>query len=299
MTTSNSDLPEILYIAGFGRSGTTILHILLANQPGVFGAGEPTHIFRDGFARDEPCSCGRRAWGCEIWSHVLKEIADLGLSADELVRLRNQFEAHGRFPFVAGGHYSGAKLEQYRRVNRALFSSLARVAEADVIIDSSKYAGRAIMLDRIFPGRVRVLFVTRSPAGLMGSFRKPRRGEQRQKSVPGVVAYHAYVLACLRIAATKLGDRALHLRYDDLVVGPDKAIAKIERWWGRDLSRVRDTLRRGDSLDVGHIITGNRIRKQEHIVFDPSAAHAPVGPFARLGVCVMAAQERVMLRTRT
>ena len=44
-----NSIPDILYIMGPGRSGTTVLHILLANNPGFFGMGEITHVFRDAF----------------------------------------------------------------------------------------------------------------------------------------------------------------------------------------------------------------------------------------------------------
>ena len=38
---------NLLYIMGTGRSATTILEIILTNNPKITGVGEVTHIFRD------------------------------------------------------------------------------------------------------------------------------------------------------------------------------------------------------------------------------------------------------------
>src|SRR5687767_4385545 len=51
-------MPEILYVMGTGRSGTTILEVLLTNEEGITSTGEVKHIFRDAFVRDLQCACG-------------------------------------------------------------------------------------------------------------------------------------------------------------------------------------------------------------------------------------------------
>ena len=67
----NPDFPMIIYIMGTGRSGTTILEVLLGSQDKVVQAGEITHIFKDGIQRSIACACGSLAEKCPLWGSVL------------------------------------------------------------------------------------------------------------------------------------------------------------------------------------------------------------------------------------
>ena len=39
--------PTIIYIAGYGRSGSTVLDIMLGDHPRIFSGGELTYLFDD------------------------------------------------------------------------------------------------------------------------------------------------------------------------------------------------------------------------------------------------------------
>ena len=290
-------MSEVLYIMGSGRSGTTILEVLLANSPGTFGAGELTHILRDGFRDDGICSCGRSTSNCDVWSHVRRLGGWRREDLPEAIRLLRRIESHARFPLTVAGLIDGETLRAYRSLNRRLLDAVAEVTGARVIIDSSKYAGRALALSQCFPERVRVLNVTRSPAGLLGAFRKPRRDEQKQKSMVGALLYHGYVLMSLNAARRRLGPRSLDVRYDDLVSDPIATIRRVGEWWKRDVSVTLRKLELGELFDVGHIVTGNRLRYQGRVRFDPSAASVqPAGPIGRLVIRVMELYESMLAR---
>jgi hypothetical protein len=279
--------PDILYIMGFGRSGTTILEVILSVNPGIFGAGELTHILRDGFRDAAVCACGEPACTCPVWSRVGNRVGRKPETLAAGIETLRRFEAHERFPLVAAGLFDSTAARQYRRINDQLFESLGEISGAQVVVDSSKYAGRALMLARCFPHRVRVICLTRSPGGLMHSFRKPHRQEQRQKSVVGTLAYYMYVFACLRVASLRLPN-VLHVAYEELTADPVGTLERIEQWSGYDLSRAREKLRAGEFFQVGHIVTGNRLRKQGRVRFCPTAGSGRVhGLVARLAVGVM------------
>ena len=42
--------PTVLYIAGYGRSGSTVLDMLLGTHPRIIGGGELTHLFHHSLA---------------------------------------------------------------------------------------------------------------------------------------------------------------------------------------------------------------------------------------------------------
>ena len=58
---------RVLYIAGLGRSGSTLLSRLLGQVDGICALGEAHHIWRTGAPRaaaDELCGCGRSYAQC-------------------------------------------------------------------------------------------------------------------------------------------------------------------------------------------------------------------------------------------
>ncbi len=64
---------KIIYIAGLGHSGSTILDMSLGTLPGVIGLGELKTLMDD-HTREKHytsiCSCGKKATECMIWKEV-------------------------------------------------------------------------------------------------------------------------------------------------------------------------------------------------------------------------------------
>lgn len=261
--------PEVLYIMGTGRSGTTVLEILLTNNPGLAGIGEATHIFRDGFIDNDVCSCGERARSCPVWSEVAERCGWENGRVEELARLFHDVAWHSHFPGLVVRDLSDIEKDRYRLVNACLFIAASKLMASPVVVDSSKYAGRALELARLFPEHVRVICLTRSPAGLAEAFARPNTGEQEPKSLLKVMLYYLYTLACFRIVVWKLGPRLLRVSYEEIMSEPVEALKRISRWSGHDLGHVIDSLRDNRWLDVGHMVTGNRLRKQGKIKFKP------------------------------
>ena len=73
--------PTILYIAGIGRSGSTLLDAMLDSHPELFGAGELTHVFEE-IAHDARCSCGNSYSRCDFWQEVLRGLAHRSATRD-------------------------------------------------------------------------------------------------------------------------------------------------------------------------------------------------------------------------
>src|SRR5580692_3233646 len=67
----------VLYIAGTGRSGSTLLASLLGEVDGVFSAGEVRYLWQRGLAESRLCGCGVPVRECLIWSRVLAESGHL------------------------------------------------------------------------------------------------------------------------------------------------------------------------------------------------------------------------------
>jgi len=60
---------KVIYIVGCGRSGTTIMDILLGNHVGLLSVGELIHA-HDNWNEDKLCSCGANLKKCDVWGDV-------------------------------------------------------------------------------------------------------------------------------------------------------------------------------------------------------------------------------------
>ncbi len=58
-------MTELVYVGGFGQSGSTLLEFLLTANPGVVACGEIVNGFHTW--RGIQCSCGRPSKDCPIW----------------------------------------------------------------------------------------------------------------------------------------------------------------------------------------------------------------------------------------
>ena len=62
---------KVLYIAGSGRSGSTILDNILGELDGFVSAGEVRFLWERGMRDDRTCACGEPFSSCPFWGDVL------------------------------------------------------------------------------------------------------------------------------------------------------------------------------------------------------------------------------------
>ena len=62
---------RLLFVAGAGRSGTTILNTILGQVPGMVAVGEVRYIWERAFGENHRCGCGEPFARCPFWSDVI------------------------------------------------------------------------------------------------------------------------------------------------------------------------------------------------------------------------------------
>ncbi len=62
--------PHVVYLGGFGRSGSTLLERVLGGIPGWTNVGELVDLPRSVHPHNELCGCGRDFSDCSFWSEV-------------------------------------------------------------------------------------------------------------------------------------------------------------------------------------------------------------------------------------
>ena len=81
---------KILYIAGEGRSGSTILGTILGEIDSFFFIGEAVEIWRYFLLEHKLCACGVPAKECPVWNKILSNAFDFEiLDANKLEKAKD------------------------------------------------------------------------------------------------------------------------------------------------------------------------------------------------------------------
>lgn len=244
------DAPRVLYILGTGRSGSTALAMLLGSAPDAVSLGELEHVERDLRVPSKRCSCGQPVAECPTWRDAVASRSG-SRAVPQLPHRHLRVWMNGLPGY--GGRVSGA-------VGASFLGLMREVDPRErFVIDSSKFATRALELAAALPG-TKVVWLRRRPAGLLASFSKRRTGEQPGRSPFGVLLYYVYVTLCARWVTLRLGDRVYRLDYETLLDHPSETLTKLADWSGLDLAPVIRSVEQGDPLEMGHMITANRMR---------------------------------------
>ena len=259
----SQDAPlKVVYIAGWGRSGSTLLDSLLGQIEGFFSTGELRYIWERGVLGDWKCGCGRSVKRCEVWSVVLAKLQadDQGPDARTILRWQRQVT---RFRHTSGllrrtsddvsDHFP---LEPYVNLMGRLFSAIAEVTGARVVVDSSKWPSDAAILDLVPGLELYVVHLIRDPRAVAYSWgtRQPDIG--RQSVVASTTNWVAWNLACEALRR-KLPERSTLVRYEDFVKQPRATLGRIVELVGQDPSRIPSIREKTFDIVETHTVSGN------------------------------------------
>lgn len=266
-----SDRPTVLYIAGLGRSGSTLLDRALGATDGCHTLGEVVHVWSRGVDADERCGCGEPFSTCPFWTKV-GQVAFGGwdsIDRDELRRLQASVDRTRHVPLLTVPRLrSGFRtaVARYGSLLSKLYLAAAEVSGADVLIDSSKHVSTAYMLRHVPGIDARVLHLVRDPRGVAYSWTKrkalPSAGDGAQMArysplkTSMLYLVQNGMLDLLSLSATP----RLRVRYEDFVAEPRWELDRILAFAGKP-GTTRPHVRPGE-VDLGpnHIVGGNPMK---------------------------------------
>ena len=204
----NTKTPSYVYISGYGRSGSTIVELLLGEiLPKSVTFGEVRYVHNEYHSRDI-CSCGEARSSCQYWGDQTLNNLVVEMN-DQLYRRFSDAQA----------------------LDQAVESFVQRVGElrgeeATFVVDSSKNAYgaflRPLKLLRAFEG-TKVLFVHRSFKDVMKSIYKGYNREKVESTLfrgrfsRVVRSFLVYLLSYSVNTYLQLSGRALRVNYADLI----------------------------------------------------------------------------------
>ena len=141
---------KVIYIAGWGRSGSTLLDTLLGQIDGFFSTGELRYVWERGVIGNWTCGCQRSVKTCPLWSAVLNAVAEDRDAARTIVdwqRQATRFRHTRRLLDQTSDDLGRDRaLHSYVTVMQRLFSAIREATGARVIVDSSKRPSDAAAL---------------------------------------------------------------------------------------------------------------------------------------------------------
>ena len=271
---------KILYIAGYGRSGSTLLERILGSHEKLFGAGELWRLPGMLSKCDWTCSCGEEVDECEFWGEIFTELTKLDVAPEEWQKIQERKESLIHFLDHLRRGLSDGNRKSYEELTRSLFEEIFCQLPRSVsyLIDSSKTSRksffRPITLSRIAGLDVKVIHLIRDGRGCMwsnlkGSNRKMEKGEDPHLAFAALRTAISWPLTNSGADLFKKlegSENYLRLTYESFVNRPKESLELIGGFVELDFTRQIDMLEKGKPIPSTHQLAGNRLRKKKSIV---------------------------------
>src|SRR4051794_27348020 len=149
MTAHSTGDVKVLFLAGKGRSGGTLLASLLGQLPGFFNIGELNRLWDWGLVSNFRCGCGLPMQECPTWHEILAAADETltGTGIAPIAAARIDLAQHDvvRWPRTLrllrarlSDRNRWAPLERYTTASSAVYRAIAHVTGARVVVDSSR-----------------------------------------------------------------------------------------------------------------------------------------------------------------
>jgi hypothetical protein len=256
---------KIIYIIGCGRSGSTILDILLGNGKDILSCGELNRFLRREGIPSYWCHKEKSPtflfWK-RIKSQLLAKFPD-GIDFANMHEISRQYEYHSS---VIKKGLNQKDFNRYREFVLTFYETLFDNIEDSTIVDSSKYPVRALRLSNIVPYEIAFIYLKRDPRGVVHSFSKKGLPLASKSWLSANLYYLVVNLLCqLTIRRLKKKHQVVEIKYEDLVTKPVDTLTIIQNELQIDLEPVIEKVKANEFLSVGPLFEGNIIRMTDKL----------------------------------
>jgi hypothetical protein len=256
-------MAKVLYIAGWGRSGTTIVDNVLNSYESVFSTGELFYLWQRGMVHHRRCGCGVMFARCDLWGEVLDEA--FGTRPPDpcrVIALQEQAVRVRHTPGLLHGELS-APAREYLDIYRRLYRAIADVTGARLIVDSSKLPSGAALLTRMHDVEPYLLHMVRDPRAVTHSWMggAPAKKRVRTRLKPSTSTAHWLIRNVLaEWLAHAYPGRHRRLRYEDFAADPRPVIEAVLAMTGMPYQPGPFLDGTTVQLRLNHTIAGNPSR---------------------------------------
>ena len=228
----------VLYIAGDGRSGSTLIESLIADATGAVAVGEIRMFLSAGFRWGARCGCGEPFTECAFWREVLDEAMPGVGEADRAILERSgrALISNRRTLHLLRGRDAWSDDERRSAALHVdLYRAIARVSGTRLIVDSSKTPAYGLFLAAQPELDVRVVHLVRDGRAVAHSWTRRKTwkaaavGEQRlMKQLSTRRAARQWFTTNLFCEFLRNRvDHAVTVRYEDLAADPTGVVERV------------------------------------------------------------------------
>ena len=276
MTAQPTGDVKVLFLAGKGRSGGTLLASLLGQLPGFFNIGELNRLWDWGLVSNFRCGCGLPVRECPTWHEILEgadrllEGTGIGPLADARIDLAQA--AVVRWPRMMqllrakpGPHPDCPELDRYVAASSAVYRSIAAVTGARVVVDSSRLPIEPVALGLVPGVDARIAQVIRDPRAVVYSWKRSKQTTDRDNveympkfsasySTTSWLARNLVVEAIARRAPVEI------VQYDDMARDPAAVLRQLAAFVGEPAGDHAFLTSETATIAPTHSVGGNPIR---------------------------------------
>lgn len=222
---------KIVFIAGAGRSGSTILGRVLGEIPGFYHVGELYSFWPYSWQENRRCGCGVRIRECTFWGSIVERLSDgkKGLNArgmaDSMAQIPRTVEYLYRSPKSICRANSSGVLGQVE----GFYDEICETTGAQWIVDSSKLPAYSLLLGCSESIEVHVLHLVRDIRGVCYSWSRKAIDGWRPSLRNQIVKWAGRNAAVEYLSF--LHNLHIHrVKYEDFAQQPRKEVQKIMEW---------------------------------------------------------------------
>lgn len=260
--------PRVLFVGGYGRSGSTIIDLLLDRVPGIVSVGEFRHLFGRALGDNELCSCGEKFNECTFWTEVISKAFPEGVNREEIHEAMLQINRVVSTRSLQDPGKMSPKMkaaaEIYENAFSKAYTTVAEVSGAKVIIDSSKYPAHGLFLNNIEQISLSTMLLVRDPRAVAYSWQRRRiRPEvhwEKREMPRHNVARSALAWILSNILTEKITTQNFRTqKYEDFVENPQDQLQEIASLaLGEEIELRSSIFEKAPRMT--HTIAGNPVR---------------------------------------
>jgi hypothetical protein len=274
----------VVYILSTGRSGSTLLDLLLGSSENTWTLGEAQMLPWELRENRRPCGCGTPVAECDFWREVLPSIS-VGEGSYPIDNFREAHTSAKAFRWSIlwsmllnrKDKNLHAAIQEYGNINARYFSKVRSEAterlnrEVRWLVDASKDIYRLLWLDASGQFDLRVVFLTKSPQAYAYSRIKSADTARLKMASHATISWTLVNSLAWLVCYQKFRSRFIHVRYHDLASRPDAYRSCFEEWLDTPFPAWTPTVIREY---VNHGISGGRMRwKDSAIRLDEAWMH--------------------------
>jgi hypothetical protein len=217
---------DILYIAGVGRSGSTILGDILGTADGLYHVGEVKDFGRISYTRNYKCGCGDSIRNCDFWQQVLSSHRiDKNKTLSILSTLSKKIPRTHLVPFLLN---TKNKLEaSLLKCIYQLYYEIVSISNSNLIVDSSKIPSYLYVLSKIDDINLRVIHLVRDPRAICYSWHRKKIHGFKPNSDSRIGLGWTIRNSVLDYWGHKNPNKYIKIYYEDFAQRPNRCVNKI------------------------------------------------------------------------